>query len=199
MKKRRRRRRPPEGTRFGPARAALLEGAESFRVRPWRHVPPSLLPAGLTRRFWWRVVVFPDRDSQRRYHAWRTREADRDGFGAIVIPLMVLNIRRDRPPRLDSRLGEVLLRRGALGTELISHEAVHVAASTLRLLADAAGDPRGLDLGDEIGNREEQLAYMAGGFARDTVAALYDLGAYGDGGRPAPGWDEVLRSARGEA
>jgi hypothetical protein len=136
------------------------------------------------------VTLFPDRDSQRRYHAWRTREEDQGGFGAIVIPLQALDIQPGQPMRLQSRLGEVLFRRGAIGTEIVAHEAVHVATSTLRMVASAADEERALDLGDEIGDREELLAYVAGGFARDVVAALYDLGAYDGSGRPTPEWDE---------
>lgn len=166
----------------GPSSAALARQVVAFRVRPARWMPSHLLPAALTHRLYWIVRVFEDAEAARAFHVWRCLEPATD-FEGEVVPLPVIRFPKRkrggkrRPPHLLPRQGELLLHRGWIGTEVIAHEAVHLATSTLRALADLSSADAGLvALGEEIDDNEERLAYLAGIFARLVTDGLWAHG-----------------------
>ncbi len=95
-------------------------------------------------------------------------EKDHDGgYGAITIPL-----RREKKIRgrwiVARKIGDVLFYKDCLGSECVSHEAVHMATSYLRVV-------RQLKLTDQIDENEEKLAYCIGSCTRQIVDDLYKL------------------------
>jgi hypothetical protein len=167
--------------RFSPSRFGSCLCA--FRIRPWRYIHRELRPKTLESRFYWNVLVFPDLRTLRRYVEWRTGEpAAGCRAAAQVSPLPIVGYRKGMRPRVHSRLGEALFARGHIGTEIVSHEAVHIATSTLRAVElQATGNctAKLLKLTVDIDNGEERLAYMIGSCARQLVAAFYDAKLYG--------------------
>lgn len=89
------------------------------------------------------------------------------GYGALTIP--VWRERDEGETRIIApKIGDVLFYKKCLGSECISHEAVHMATSYLRLINQ-------LNLGDQIDEGEEKLAYCIGGCTRQIVDNLYKL------------------------
>jgi hypothetical protein len=151
---------------------SLLVGVERFRLRPSAHMPTELIPEGLGSRIWWSMLVFPDIDAMRCYAAWRTRGRCSDAFHGIAIPFYRWSFVKREDGRIIPKLGEVLFSREHLSTPVISHEAIHVATSTLRALRVP------LDLGEDIGDCEERLAYMACSITQQIVDRLWEAGIY---------------------
>jgi hypothetical protein len=89
------------------------------------------------------------------------------GYGAVTIPC-----RREKCSEgiwiTAPKIGDVLFYKDCLGSESISHEAVHMATSYLRLKNQ-------LLLTDQIDEREEKLAYYIGSCTRQIVDNLYKL------------------------
>lgn len=119
-------------------------------------MPEDYAVPGLTLRHFWLVRVFETVERLRAYAAWRGSESP-DKADAIVMPRD--RKRYDRKRRswcTMPKLGEVCFHLNSLREHVIAHEAVHVASSTLRIF----DGERSVNLGDSIGDREEQLAYL---------------------------------------
>lgn len=138
-------------------------------MKPARFMPKIYLPERLTFALYWKVWVFPSKRAMHAYAAWRTDGRNVDGFAGIVIPMHTERI-IGRRPELRPKLGELLLCRQALGTSVLSHEALHMATSTLR----SVGPTELLRLGPEIDEPEERLAYLMCGLCRQVVDGLYE-------------------------
>lgn len=95
-------------------------------------------------------------------------EKDKNGgYGALTIPTW--RERYEGETRIIApKIGDVLFYKNCLGSECISHEAVHMATSYLRLINQ-------LHLGDQIDEGEEKLAYCIGSCTRQIVDNLYKL------------------------
>jgi hypothetical protein len=89
------------------------------------------------------------------------------GYGAITIPVWRQKL-KDGVWIKAPKIGDVLFYQGLLGSECITHEAVHMATSYLRI-SDS------LILGDQIDEHEEKLAYCIGSCTRQIVDNLYKL------------------------
>ncbi|MHC5779692.1 hypothetical protein [Nostoc sp.] len=91
----------------------------------------------------------------------------RGGFGAITIPY-----RREKYHEgswiTAPKIGDVLFYKDCLGSECVSHEAVHMATNYLRFKNQ-------LLLTDQIDDNEEKLAYCIGSCTRQIVDNLYKL------------------------
>lgn len=94
------------------------------------------------------------------------KDAD-GGYGAITIPC-----RREKHHEGNwitaPKIGDVLFYKDCLGSECISHEAVHMATNYLRFKNQ-------LLLTDQIDENEEKLAYCIGSCTRQIVDNLYKL------------------------
>ena len=89
------------------------------------------------------------------------------GYGALTIPLW--RERHDGEKWIKApKIGTVLFYKDLLGSEVISHEAVHMATSYLRHTKE-------LKLSDQIDDDEEKLAYCIGSCVRQIVDNLYKL------------------------
>ncbi|HYW17716.1 MAG TPA: hypothetical protein VE956_00130 [Nodularia sp. (in: cyanobacteria)] len=89
------------------------------------------------------------------------------GYGALTIPLWRERYEGDK--RITApKIGNVLFCKEILGSECISHEAVHMATSYLRLTQQ-------LQLTGQIDENEEKLAYCIGSCTRQIVDNLYKL------------------------
>lgn len=86
-------------------------------------------------------------------------------YGAITMPVWRERYEGDRRV-IAPKIGNVLFYAGLLGSRCISHEAVHMATSYLRLVNQLA-------LVDEIDEGEEKLAYCVGSCASQIVDSLY--------------------------
>ena len=95
-------------------------------------------------------------------------DKDKNGrYGAITIPLW--RERYQKKERITApKIGNVLFYRECLGSECISHEAVHMATSYLRFINQLA-------LTSQIDENEEKLAYCIGSCTRQIVDNLYKL------------------------
>lgn len=89
------------------------------------------------------------------------------GYGAITIPLWRQRYDGDKWIKAP-KIGAVLFYKDLLGSECISHEAVHIATSYLRHTDQ-------LKLSDQIDENEEKLAYCIGSCTRQIVDNLYKL------------------------
>lgn len=119
-------------------------------------------------RHYYNVLIFATKDDM-----WEAGtklspyDKDKGGYGAITIPIW-------REKFVDGQLvktpkiGNVLFYKDCLGSECISHEAVHMATSYLRILDQ-------LKLSDQIDEDEEKLAYCIGACTRQIVDSLYKL------------------------
>lgn len=89
------------------------------------------------------------------------------GYGAITIPIW--HEKYNGSERITSpKIGDVLFCKEILGSECISHEAVHMATSYLRFTNQ-------LLLTEQIDENEEKLAYCIGSCTRQIVDNLYKL------------------------
>ncbi|WP_138503394.1 hypothetical protein [Nostoc sp. PA-18-2419] len=89
------------------------------------------------------------------------------GYGAITLPIWRYRYEGDEQITAP-KVGNVLFYKECLGSECISHEAVHMATSYLRLIQQ-------LQLTDQIDENEEKLAYCIGSCMRQIVDNLYKL------------------------
>jgi hypothetical protein len=87
------------------------------------------------------------------------------GYGALTVPLWREKIKNGELVKAPC-VGRVLFYKDLLGSEVISHEAVHMATSYLRFINQ-------LKLSDQIDADEEKLAYCAGSCTRQIVDSLY--------------------------
>ncbi|BDA74340.1 hypothetical protein CAL7716_085060 [Calothrix sp. PCC 7716] len=119
-------------------------------------------------KHYYHVCIFDVKEEMwevgRKLSTW---EKDKGGYGAITIPTW-------REKFVDGQLikapkiGTVLFYKDLLGSETISHEAVHMATSYLRILDQ-------LKLSNQIDENEEKLAYCIGSCTRQIVDNLYKL------------------------
>ena len=120
-------------------------------------------------RHYYHVHIFDDKNQM-----WQTgakiSSHDKDkngGYGAITIPLWRSRLEGEK--RITApKIGDVLFYKDLLGSECISHEAVHMATSYLRFIDELA-------LSNQIDEGEEKLAYCIGSCARQIVDNLYKL------------------------
>lgn len=96
-----------------------------------------------------------------------SHDKDKGGYGALTIPTWREKF-VDGQKVLAPKIGNVLFYKDCLGSECISHEAVHMATSYLRITGQ-------LKLSDEIDEDEEKLAYCIGACTRQIVDNLYKL------------------------
>jgi hypothetical protein len=120
-------------------------------------------------RYYYHVHIFETKHDMWRVGA-KLSQCEKDGvggYGAITIPY-----RREKYHDggwiTAPKIGDVLFYKGCLGSESISHEAVHMATSYLRLKNE-------LLLTDQIDDNEEKLAYCIGSCTRQIVDNLYKL------------------------
>ncbi len=141
------------------------ERLAKFEVNPGKYNPYK--PDS---RYYYHVHVFSTRESMwaagAKISPWEKDHAAR--YGAITIPCW-----KEKPLGnawlRAPKIGDVLFHIQCLGSECISHEAVHMATSYLRAL-------NLLKLGDQIDDDdEERLAYCIGGCTRQIVDELYKL------------------------
>ena len=161
----------------GRAPVEMLDQAASFIVKPARYVPRDLRPAQLSFKLYWRVYVFATKQAMRSYSQWRTA-AERSGrFLGQVLPMPVLRFDKSgRATACRPKLGEVLLCRQGLSSDVISHESIHVATETLRAVANVMSlEPDALlRLGGEIDDVEERLCYIACRVCGQIVDELHE-------------------------
>jgi len=154
--------------RWGNGPSSLLAGAVEFKVKPAR-----FNPFALPFRHYWRVIVFPSKKAMHSYGHWRSpRPENKSGYEGICIPFWRWNPLTEQP---GPKLGEVLFYRGRLGTSVITHEAIHVTASTMRVLVNREA----VDLGDENGDPEERFAYTHCSLCRQLVDGFHAVGLLG--------------------
>lgn len=75
-------------------------------------------------------------------------------------------------PTLHPRLGYTLFHREKLNTEIICHEALHMAVEYLRRTKQS------LQLEETIGEKEETLAWAVGRLSSQIAKQLYDTGVW---------------------
>lgn len=136
-----------------------------FRVNPGRYNPYK--PGS---RHYYRVRVFADVDTMWDVAARLSRkERDKNGgFEAITMPRWQEYLTAGEEWAVYPKVGDILFHVGFLGTEVICHESVHAATSFLRMLSR-------LELGEQIDDNEELLAFCVGSIARQIVSKLYSL------------------------
>jgi hypothetical protein len=130
-------------------------------------VPGRYNPFVKEYRHYYHVLVFTT-----KHEMWKTGaklssfEKDKDGgYGALTMPIWRERFDGSQIIRAP-KIGSVLFHTGCLGSEAISHEAVHMATSYLRLINQ-------LKLTDQIDENEEKLAYCISGCTRQIVDNLY--------------------------
>lgn len=106
--------------------------------------------------------------AQRRANHLRPLHCD-----AFVYSYDQVIVRKGRPNRKRPIVGEIHFQQAKLGTEAITHESVHAAASLLGRLKFNFADLNKRD--GPRNNGEELLARVTGKLARRIVAKFYDL------------------------
>lgn len=132
----------------------------------------KVYPNGRCAHWFWTVIVFKHKGLMRKaFHVLNGTEDRDDRFGAIVMPQERQVLLKGKWRR-DPSLGYVLFAKTQLGTETQAHEAVHMATSYLRRIK------KWPQLGLEIDDREEDLAYHIGYCAGQLHEALYKNRCY---------------------
>lgn len=94
-------------------------------------------------------------------------EDEYGGYGALTVPLWRQKFKNGQSIKVPC-IGTVLFYKDLLRSSVISHEAVHMATSYLRITDQ-------LKLSDQIDDDEEKLAYCVGSCMRQIVDSLYKL------------------------
>lgn len=119
-------------------------------------------------RHYYHVLIFGTKEEMWNAGAkLSSHDKDKGGYGAITIPIWREKF-VDGQLRKAPKIGNVLFYKDCLGSECISHEAVHMATSYLRITNQ-------LKLSSEIDEDEEKLAYCIGSCTRQIVDNLYKL------------------------
>lgn len=120
---------------------------------------------------YWDVRVYPTRRQMRAGYR-RLDPANRpdDTFAAIVMPLVTWTTAEAKTP--EPSLGHVLFTKEKLDSEIVAHEAVHMATSYMRRRRWR------LRLTSEIDDHEERLAYLIGRCAALVANELHEIGAW---------------------
>ena len=91
---------------------------------------------------------------------------------AAVIPMRRIWVQRNKRDKISPNIGFVLFARRYAGMEVITHESVHMATTYVRAIR------RSLNLGPDIEEREERLAYAVGNIARQIASKCHELKVY---------------------
>lgn len=140
-----------------------------MRIAKIKITPAKFNPFIKDFRHYYHVHIFETRatmwDAGAKLSTW---DKDKNGgYGALTVPLW--RERYEGENRITApKIGDVLFCKEILGSECISHEAVHMATSYLRLTNQ-------LILTSQIDENEEKLAYCIGSCTRQIVDNLYKL------------------------
>lgn len=119
-------------------------------------------------KHYYNVLIFDSKEDMWEVGAKLSpHDKDKGGYGAITIPTWREKFVGGEFKKAP-KIGNVLFYKDCLGSECISHEAVHMATSYLRILNQ-------LRLSDQIDEDEEKLAYCVGSCTRQIVDNLYKL------------------------
>lgn len=122
----------------------------------------------------WEVEVLTTRSAftRRARKAANERKYQARRINAVVMPQHTIVTpkrgQRQFKPYVSPRLGIVLFFTGRLKTEILVHESVHLALSTLRHTRQT------VKFGKMNDDREETLAYVAGNIGRLLAVAFYE-------------------------
>jgi hypothetical protein len=130
-------------------------------------IPGKYSPFIKEYRHYYHVLIFENKQDMWNVGAKISpHQKDKNGcYGAITIPAWRERFDGDNWIK-SPKIGTVLFYKALLGSEVISHEAVHMATSYLRITNE-------LRLSEQIDNDEEKLAYCIGSCTRQIVDNLY--------------------------
>lgn len=131
-------------------------------------------PFEIEKKYYYHVQVLENREELFKVADKLSPQDPNHNFAAIVLPFYVYRFDYDKEKDefysiCKPKIGNVLFRKDYLNLEVISHEAVHLATNYLRLI-------KKLNLGDEIDENEELLAYCVGGMTQELITNFYKFG-----------------------
>lgn len=151
----------------------------AFSCGIWPHVPPEYR-FGLDPAAYFQVRVYYTAEAAHDdYRRIARRYTDRPATGewrGVVLPTYRGNGERLKPLRAI-----LFLVRGWATGEVISHEAVHVAAIMVRGIALARSGSEGfgrVELGNNCKRAEERFAYIMSSAVRGITDGLYKTGVW---------------------
>ncbi len=139
--------------------------SQEFKAIRIKVIPGKFNPFIKEYHHYYHVLIFDHKEEMWAYGSQLSCCHRDDGYDAITIPTYRQRF-VDNKWVIAPKIGTVLFHKNRLGSSVISHEAVHMATSYLRITNK-------LQLSDEIDDEEEKLAYCVGSCTRQIVDTWY--------------------------